>query len=889
MTDRVVLDQQLQDAIYQFEHKRGVVRKIDGGSRQLAEALEQSVPIVVTTLQKFPFVSRQLLRLAEERGAAGTGVLPTRRCAVVVDEAHSSQGGEAAAELKALLGGEALRAEARRRAAEEGRGDLEELFVALAKRGRQANLSFFAFTATPKHRTLKVFGRGGRPAHRYTMRQAIEEGFILDVLRHYTSYAAYYRLLKACADDPHVERKKAARALARFLRLHPHNVAQKTEVMVEHFQAVTRHRIGGRAKAMVVTGSRLEAVRYKQSFDRYVRGKGYAIRSLVAFSGAVEDDRLPGVTYTEEQMNDGVREKELPERFAAADHHVLLVAEKYQTGFDQPLLHTMYVDKRLAGIQAVQTLSRLNRVHPLKEDTFVLDFVNDREEIREAFKTYYEGAAPGEEADPARMYVVKGELDASGVYLDEEVERFCAAYFKPVRRQSAADHRAMNAALDPAAARFAARLDEDEDEAEVWRGKARAFRNLYAFLSQVIPYQDSDLERLYVYLRHLSAKLPRRPSGPAYRFDDEVRLEYYRLQKIGEGSIPLAEGDARALDGPTEVGSGAARAEEVPLSRLIDVVNERFGADFTETDQLFFDQVVEAAVSDDELRRTAAVNPEARFGLVFRQLVERLFVERMDQNEDIFVRFMNDPAFQGVVTEWMASEAYRRLQAAGTDAAGAPVPAAAADAPAAAAADSPDTERPAPVPVAPPAPAAVPAPAPPAAGAPPFPVVRPAPEERYATCVPVVPLAAAAGGFGDPRHVAAEDEWEWIALDTGRRLRPGMFVARVVGRSMEPAIPDGAWCLFAAPVTGTRQGRIVLAALRDAVDPETGERYTVKRYRSGKTPAGDAWRHAAVTLQPINPDFAPLVVTAADAERVRVVAEFVEVVRPPARSGRLPR
>ena len=276
----------------------------------------------------------------------------------------------------------------------------------------------------------------------------------------------------------------------------------------------------------------------------------------------------------------------------------------------------------------------------------------------------------------------------------------------------------MNAALDPAAARFAARLDEDEEAAEVWRGKAQAFRNLYAFLSQVIPYQDSDLERLYVYLRHLSAKLPRRRSGPAYRFDDEVRLEYYRLQKIGEGSIPLAEGDAQALDGPTEVGSGAARAEEVPLSRLIDVVNERFGADFTEADQLFFDQVVEAAVSDGELRRTAAVNPEARFGLVFRQLIERLFVERMDQNEEIFVRFMNDPAFQGVVTEWMASEAYRRLRAA--DGGAAPAPGAAD------------------------------------AGVLPFPVVRPAPEERYAACVPLVPLAAAGGGFGDPRPVAAE-------------------------------------------------------------------------------------------------------------------------------------
>ena len=839
VTDRVVLDQQLQDAIHQFEHKRGVVRKIDGGSRQLAEALEQAVPIVVTTLQKFPFVSRQLLRLAEERGAEGTGVLPTRRCAVVVDEAHSSQGGEAATELKALLGGEALRAEAQRGAAEEGRGDLEELFVALAKRGRQANLSFFAFTATPKHRTLKVFGRGGRPAHRYTMRQAIEEGFILDVLKHYTSYAAYYRLLKACADDPHVERKKAARALARFLRLHPHNVAQKTEVMVEHFQAVTRHRIGGRAKAMVVTGSRLEAVRYKQSFDRYVRRKGYAIRSLVAFSGAVEDDRLPGVTYTEEQMNDGVREKELPERFAAPDHHVLLVAEKYQTGFDQPLLHTMYVDKRLAGIQAVQTLSRLNRVHPLKEDTFVLDFVNDREEIREAFKTYYEGAALGEEVDPARMYVVKGELDASGVYLDEEVERFCAAYFKPVRRQSAADHRAMNAALDPAAARFAARLDEDEEAAEVWRGKAQAFRNLYAFLSQVIPYQDSDLERLYVYLRHLSAKLPRRRSGPAYRFDDEVRLEYYRLQKIGEGSIPLAEGDAQALDGPTEVGSGAARAEEVPLSRLIDVVNERFGADFTEADQLFFDQVVEAAVSDGELRRTAAVNPEARFGLVFRQLIERLFVERMDQNEEIFVRFMNDPAFQGVVTEWMASEAYRRLQAAGTDAAGAG--------------------------------AAV-------EGAGGLRLVEGRPEERYVSCVPLVPLAAAAGAFSGPQDAGAQHDWQWVAAHPKHRPRPGMFVAQVAGKSMEPVVPDGAYGLFRAPVEGARQGKIVLAQLRGASDPETGARYTVKRYESEKRPGGGSWRHAEITLKPINPAFEPIVLTAADEGACDVVAELVDVM-----------
>ena len=589
VTDRVVLDQQLQDTIYQFEHKRGVVQRIDESSRQLAEALENAVPVIITTLQKFPFVSRQLLKMAEERGTTGTGTIATRRCAVVVDEAHSSQGGETATDLKEVLGGEELREEARNRASEEGREDLEELFRSMAKRGKQANLSFFAFTATPKHRTLAVFGRDGRPVHRYTMRQAIEEEFILDVLKHYTAYGTYFRLLKACEDDPNVERKKAALALARFMRLHPHNIAQKTEVMVEHFQAVTRHKIGGRAKAMVVTGSRLEAVRYKQSFDRYIQEKGYAIKSLVAFSGTVVDDRLAGVTYTEPSMNHGISEKELPEKFATGEYQVLLVAEKYQTGFDQPLLHTMFVDKRLAGIQAVQTLSRLNRIHPLKEDTFVLDFVNDREEIREAFKTYYEGAEMGEEVDPARMYAIKGELDASGIYRHDEIERFSAVYFTPKRRQSASDHRTMNAALDPAVSRFTAHRDDSEEEAEDWRGKVQAFLNLYGFLSQVIPYQDSDLERLYVFLRHLAAKLPRRKSGPAYRFDDEVRLEYYRLQKISEGSISLGDGEARPLDGPTEVGSGLVRPQPVPLSQLIDIMNERFGTDFNQADQLFFD------------------------------------------------------------------------------------------------------------------------------------------------------------------------------------------------------------------------------------------------------------------------------------------------------------
>ena len=852
VTDRIVLDQQLQDTIYQFEHKHGVVRKVDESSRQLAEALESRVPIVITTLQKFPFVSRQLLKMAEERGEEGTGALPTRRCAVIIDEAHSSQGGETATAMKEVLAGEELREQARQRAAEEGVAgeEMEALFLSMAKRGRQANLSFFAFTATPKHKTLKVFGRDGEATHRYTMRQAIEEGFILDVLRNYVSYNRYYKLLKASNEDPNVERKKAASALARYVQFHPYNINQKTRVMVEHFQAFTRHKIRGRAKAMVVTGSRLEAVRYKLSFDDYIKKKDYDIKSLVAFSGTVEDDKAPGVSYTEVEMNQGIRETELPERFATGDYQVLLVAEKYQTGFDQPLLHTLYVDKRLAGIQAVQTLSRLNRTHPHKEDTFVLDFVNDRDEIREAFKTYYEGAALGEEVEPARMYALKEELDASGIYLAEEVERFCAIYFKPRQRQSRQDHQAMNAALDPAVSRFANLLKEQEEEAELWRGKVQAFRNLYGFLSQVVPYQDSDLERLYIYLRHLSAKLLRRRSGPAYHFDDDVRLEYYRLQKIEEGSITLSDGEARALDGPTEVGSGLAREQEAPLSQLIDIINDRFGTDFNDADQLFFDQMVETALADEALRETAAVNSEERFGLTFKTLVDSLFAERMEQNEAIYIRYMNDATFRQVVSQWMGTEAYRRLRRAiEADDSEAQLPGRRnlqlVEAAPRAAKPAPQTARP--------------------HG---FKIVKGHREQRYVTCVPLVPLAAAAGAFSGPQDAEAEAHWQWVELPNKRPLTQGMFVARIVGRSMEPAIPDGAYALFRAPVAGTRQGKTVLVQLQDARDAETGARYTVKRYESEKTGEGDAWRHAKITLKPNNPEFAPIVLTDMEEEAV---------------------
>ena len=354
----------------------------------------------------------------------------------------------------------------------------------------------------------------------------------------------------------------------------------------------------------------------------------------------------------------------------------------------------------------------------------------------------------------------------------------------------------------------------------------------------MIPYQDSDLDGVRV-SRPPCREAAAAKERPAYQFDDEVRLEYYRLQKISEGSISLQDGDARPLDGPTEVGSGLVRSQPVPLSQLIDIVNERFGTDFNQADQLFFDQIVEAAMADDGLRQAAAVNPGDKFELVFKNLLERLFVERMDQNEEIFVRFMNDVPFQKIVTAWMASEAYRRLRSTSGEA------------------DGREASRPAPAWLR---------------------IVEGRPEERYVTCVPRVPLKVAAGSFSELQRVA-DDGRAWTAVDTRHHLRPGMFVAQVVGKSMEPAIPDGCYCLCTAPVAGTRQGKTVLVQLRDATDPETGERYTVKRYESEKAKHGDSWRHEKITLKPVNPAFAPIVLTDAAEGQLQVAAELVEVLR----------
>ena len=386
ITDRRVLDQQLQNTIFQFEHKLGVVQKIDENTQQLAKALADGVPIIISTIQKFPFIT-QAIRTMEANGKGIQISTAGKRFAVIVDEAHSSQSGETAMELRKILNKEGIEAAIAEQLLDMDDEELSEeakkaLLREQLKRTKQPNLSFIAFTATPKFKTLAVFNEPGAngksPFHHYSMRQAIEEGFIHDVLKNYTCYKRYYRLLQKVEVDPEVPRRKAARALARFVEFHDYETAQKVEVIVEHFRTHTRHKIGGRAKAMVVTGSREHAVRYKLGFDKYIKDRGYNdVKSLVAFSGEITLKEYSDRKFTEVIMNNGIKETELPEKFNTEEYQVLLVAEKYQTGFDQPLLHSMYVDKRLSGIQAVQTLSRLNRTTRCKSDTFVFFFVNE--------------------------------------------------------------------------------------------------------------------------------------------------------------------------------------------------------------------------------------------------------------------------------------------------------------------------------------------------------------------------------------------------------------------------------------------------------------------------------------------------------------------------------
>lgn len=676
VSDRRNLDRQLQDNIHQFEQKRGVVELIQPSSGQsksdaLSAALARGARIIVTTLQTFSHVLDKV------------GDLSGRKFAIVADEAHSSQTGKAAGSLRISLGSgkseedlldDAERAEAREVREEE---DVEAAILRHIKaRGPQSNLSFYAFTATPKKRTLEMFGTPSadngqpQPAHHYSMRQAIEEGFIHDVLKHYTTYRSYYELSKRIEDDPLFQSGTARKAVARFATLHGHVLAQKTEVMIEHFRRFIQHKINGKAKAMVVTRSRLHAVRYKQAFDAYIREKGYTdIQALVAFSQTVVDPKTEA-EYTEEKMN-GFPEAQLQERFDSDDYQILLVAEKYQTGFDQPKLHTIYVDKPLKGLAAVQTLSRVNRTCPGKTDTCVIDFANEWEDILEAFKPYYELTEIDRPTDPNQVYQLRDKIMSYAIVWPQDVEAFAKVFFRMLDQQSRRDHAMLNQAVDPAVDRYKTKFrianspagnpvySEDGDE---FKGYLASFARFYSFIAQLYDLADIVLEKLYVYFQALATKLPKRNGDEAIDLDGEVELLKYRQERTFEGDCSLSSGNSRPVGGSIDLGSRRHHDDPLPLSEIILSFNERFGTVFTREDVLYIEQVEGDLLKNLSLCDQARDNSLENFRPAFEDELTGTFLDRQDRNAEILDRIMSDDDLRRQVFEAMLASFYRQAR-----------------------------------------------------------------------------------------------------------------------------------------------------------------------------------------------------------------------------------
>lgn len=647
VTDRNVLDAQLQDTIYQFEHADGVVGRInrDEGqgskSEKLAAALKGSQPIVIVTIQTFPHVLKAI-----ENSVS----LKARRYAIIADEAHSSQSGATANRLKDVLSTEVRE--------DSGVEDLalsaEDMLAASVEAKRSSpNLSYYAFTATPKPKTLELFGRLPDPSlppsktnkpkafHVYSMRQAIEEGYILDVLQNYTSYKVAYQLAqKVASADSEVDSKRAKIKLGQWVRLHDYNIAQKVQVIVEHFRDKVAGLLGGHAKAMVVTGSRKEAVRYKLGFDAYVKGKGYqGLSAMVAFSGEVEFDAtdpnatgLVGTKFTETNMNPDLKGREMRKAFDSNDFHVMIVAQKFQTGFDQPKLCAMYVDKPLGGVECVQTLSRLNRVFPGKEETYVLDFLNEPDDILAAFQEYYQTAKLLDVSDPNLVWELSEKLKAAGIFLMSEVTLFAEVFFSKAKG-SAALANVCKPALDRWQNRYAEAYASNEklrglfertkktgdpvlignaenelkeakkelDALGIFKADLVSFTRYYEFMSQIVDYDSTDLEKLSLYARHLAPLLRERTPQDDPIDLSSVELSHYRLSKLKQQDLLLVKDSQQGLQPGSAMGSGKAKSKkEEFLSEIIDRLNEVFITDgLTENDLLNYAYTVRDKISEN--------------------------------------------------------------------------------------------------------------------------------------------------------------------------------------------------------------------------------------------------------------------------------------------------
>lgn len=640
VTDRTVLDKQIQDNIQQFYHRKGIVEPITKGSKQLRESLEEGKKIIISTIQKFPYIVNDI------------GVLKSKNFAIIIDEAHSSQSGTTAQKL-----GEAIRVQD-----EDELTDEDKIVEIIKNKKLQSNASYFAFTATPKPKTMELFGKKVMvedeekyiPFHLYSMKQAIEENFIIDVLLNYTTYKSYYHLETSISENPKYDKKRANAKLKKYVESNEVAIAKKAEIMIDHFTTHTKKKIKNKAKAMVVTGSRENAIRYYFAFKKYLKSINSSFVSLVAFSGDIEVD---GQKYTETGLN-GVSETKLKDTFKEEKYKFLIVANKYQTGFDEPLLHTMYVDKKLGGVNAVQTLSRLNRTMANKEDTFVMDFYNSHEEIQEAFSKFYETTYLKEKTDPNKIFDLMDNLNDFKIYTLDDIDDFASKIINNAKENE------IHSILDRVKAEFDTRNDDEQID---FIQKTKSFLRLYSFLSQILTYESIELEKLYIFLKKLSAKIkPKTSEDLAKGILDNVDFDSYRVQLDRKEDISLT-GEGELSPSTTDGTGGVPEPELDLLSNILEIFNERFGdIDWGEDDKIkrALDNISEDVINDNEFIKSRKNADKQNMRITFEKVLEDKFQDIIETNFLLFQKFNDDKDFKELISNKMFEYVNYNLESA---------------------------------------------------------------------------------------------------------------------------------------------------------------------------------------------------------------------------------
>lgn len=645
-------------AIIPFDHTLGSVCAIDEkkSSKDLRDALNAGKRVIVTTLQKFPVIYEEVDDTTD------------KRFAIIVDEAHSSQTGTSALKLKTALAdvSDALKeyAELEGKAEEELLDDNERLVKEMISHGKHKNLSFFAFTATPKGQTLEMFGTewndgSFHPYHVYSMRQAIEEGFILDVLQNYTTYKTCYQIAKNTKDNPDVPQSKALKVIKQYEELHPYNIQQKAAIIVETFRNVTKQKIKGKGKMMVVTSSRLAAVRYYHEIKRYLEANGYNdVEILAAFSGSIKDpDDQTEKEWTESSLN-GVSEAQTKQVFHD-DGNILIVAEKYQTGFDEPLLHTMIVDKKLRNVKAVQTLSRLNRTHPDKQDTFIIDFVNTKDDILKAFQPFYQETSLSQEINTDLIYKTQKMLRGFKVYDDTDIEKVNKIYFDEDKRKANKTQAAITNALLPIQQKYNSLNQEQRYQ---FRKTCRSFVKWYGYITQITRMFDKPLHNEYIFCSYLAKIVPADPTIP-FVLGDRVRLEYYNLEKTYEGSIELMKEEKGVYD-PAKLKKPVKMVETLsPLEQVIEKINEQYMGAFTEGDRVVITALHQKLKNNKKLMKSAQTDGRQIFeNNIFPQLFDDAAQEAYIESTETYTKLFEDAGKYRAIMSALAHALFDELQ-----------------------------------------------------------------------------------------------------------------------------------------------------------------------------------------------------------------------------------